>query len=172
MRARTTLAEPPVLGHIACELEGQMAERKIQIEEVVDRDSFEHWLNALPEAKIKPAAMVLAHRLALRVLPFLSLARDFNDEYFAPFLINVLRCILVSREASISLTHGFGAATDFAPSDPAVDYVAATAVASVFATFNDVSFAVSAAADAAAYASAVHASVRIASPTYADVDPI
>jgi hypothetical protein len=81
--------------------EGQMAELKPKIEEVVDEDSFGRWLMALYFSDIKPIARILAVRIRLRVLPFVILTRKYHSEDGWLAFILALRCNVASRVASI-----------------------------------------------------------------------
>jgi hypothetical protein len=120
-----------------------MAKLKPKIEDVVDRESIDRWLNALPVLKVKSTSIVLGHRLTLRILHFAAFPENYENGQFAPLLECVMRCHAISRVASTWLTREIALAT--IPAAQAVTNTTATANTSAV-------FAAAASASITAYA--------------------
>ncbi len=91
-----------------------MAKRKVRFDEVVDQKSFERWLTSLPKEQSIPISVILAHRIAMRVLPLAAMPQDFGEPHFASALVKVLRCGAITQVACTYSTKEIRAAADSA----------------------------------------------------------
>jgi hypothetical protein len=69
----------------------------MRLDEIINVTNFEDWLKKRPEETRSYDAIVLAHRTALRVIPFLQRKGALNHERHASLLLSVLWSSAISR---------------------------------------------------------------------------
>ena len=105
----------------------------IEPQDIRDRESFKQWLDERPAGVRRKTAIVLASRLAARVLPVLTRSgRPRKLRQFADLSLPVFRANLISRAAaataySAAATAYSAAATAYSAADSAAADSAATA---------------------------------------------
>ncbi len=70
---------------------------KTDIDKIVDSKALQGWLEALPDAQQKLVGVILAHRLAMRVLPLVVSPADHKNGRFAQLLKPAFRSCTYSR---------------------------------------------------------------------------
>jgi hypothetical protein len=128
---------------------------KITAAEIVDRESFRAWLETRPEAVRREAAVVMASRIALRLVPFLNRKGKLSLSDRVTLIEVTFRRIAISRSARTWPDYDITASAADADASAVSIYADAASYAADAASFSsDTSFAADAASFAATYAPA------------------
>ncbi|MCG7625301.1 hypothetical protein MHM97_18255 [Epibacterium sp. Ofav1-8] len=151
----------------------------VHVEEIVDRESFKAWLEALPEDRRHEVAVTLATRCALRVFPIWAAAmrQDWartGDVTPLPSLRSMLISGVAGRMPTPDIRNAAADAGDYAAASAAYAYAAADEADAAPAAYAaaDAATDAASAADAAYAASAYAASAEIMSLLRQDIQGI
>ena len=79
----------------------------VDVSEIKDRDSFKAWLESRPEESQRAEAILLANRIALRVLPIYGVWAFDQDPNRDVTNTPIFRALLTSSVAAVSPTDFF-----------------------------------------------------------------